>query len=267
MQWYPSDVEADEAVKLMNNREFGCYVKLLGHNWIEGSIPKDLETLAVIVREDPRDFDGIWAKIKAKFRVKNSRIPDRLTNNRVEMERMKQRAYSKKQRENAKQSHKKHKSAVDGKISQAKATAPKWHDSGSALQSSSSTSSSTSVLKQTTDENPPSPGVSPKLTPLQRLVRFYKHLLGVGKDNAEWDRANFAKYGPQAKEFLGYFNEGAQEHDVKDALRALRQIYRKITSSKTKDGQQLSLSIIGATRHIAEWRLNRGKYDANDQPE
>lgn len=91
--------------------------------------------------------------------------------------------------------------------------------------------------------------------------------MGVGKDNAEWDRANFSKYAPQAKEFLGYFNEGAGENDVKDALRALRQIYRKITSSKAKDGQPLSLSIIGATRHIAEWRVNRGKYDTNDQPE
>ena len=212
-QFYAADWLSSKSVKLMTNQERGIYIQLLAHEWLDKGLPMDPESLAKLADEPLESFKLAWEKVGKCFLRKDGKYH----NPRLRKERAKKREFSEKMRENAEKlwrtpSKPKH-------FSKDAESMPKV-----CSISSSSTSSSTSVLKQTTDENPPSPGVSPKLTPLQRLVSFYKHLLGVGKDNAEWDRANFAKYAPQAKEFLGYFNEGAQEHDVKDALRALRQI-------------------------------------------
>jgi uncharacterized protein YdaU (DUF1376 family) len=95
-QYYPKDMETDEVVKLMSNRQFGAYVRLLGHNWIEGSIPANPDHLATLVHEDSRDFEPMWALISKKFHKKG----DRLTNPRLEKERKRQRKYSLKQRQN-----------------------------------------------------------------------------------------------------------------------------------------------------------------------
>lgn len=87
-------METDEVVKLMDNRQYGVYHKLLGHNWLEGSIPADIGQLATLVHEDPRDFESMWSLISKKFRRKGS---GRLTNPRQEKERKKQKLFSKKQ--------------------------------------------------------------------------------------------------------------------------------------------------------------------------
>lgn len=98
MPWYVADTMNDEAVKLMSNREFGVYMKLLGSNWTEGSIPGDLASLACLVHESVQDFQAIWNKIQQKFRHKGGRSgATRLTNSRVEKERKKRFQYVRKQ--------------------------------------------------------------------------------------------------------------------------------------------------------------------------
>lgn len=98
-QCYPAELFNDEAVKLMSNREFGIYWKLICHSWTEKSIPADLEKLAVIVNEDPRDFESMWPKMSFKFRKKR----DRLLHKRVERERAKQKQFSQEQSMRARQ--------------------------------------------------------------------------------------------------------------------------------------------------------------------
>lgn len=96
-QIYPETVLSDEAVKLMDNRQFGVYMKLILHNWLEGSIPTSFTMLGTLVNEDPRDFEAMWPAMATKFKKKGSR----LTNRRLEKERKKQKKYSQKMKENA----------------------------------------------------------------------------------------------------------------------------------------------------------------------
>ncbi len=96
-QCYPAELLNDEAVKLMDNREFGVYWKLICHNWTEKTIPADTKKLAEIVKEPLQYMAKIWPKMSPKFRKKG----DRLTHRRVERERRKQREFSRKQSGNA----------------------------------------------------------------------------------------------------------------------------------------------------------------------
>ena len=51
LHWWPfyyHDFFEDESVKLMTNEQIGCYVRLLTHQWVEGSIPADTKRLAKI---------------------------------------------------------------------------------------------------------------------------------------------------------------------------------------------------------------------------
>ena len=174
------------------------------------------------------------------------------------MERTKQKTFSDKQRKKAFKSH----LNTSRRLTKKSATAEPRHSHSPALLLHSSSSSSS--LKETTDIVILAPPVSKngepidpkKLNSNQRLVRFYKNLRGVGKDNAEWDKANWPKYAPQAKDFLEYFNNGNTEPEIMQAMNCLNDIYKDMTSRKDKEtGKHLELSIAGAIKHIAEWRV------------
>lgn len=86
-QWYPADADSDEVFKLMTYEQEGIYRRLLDHQWIEGSIPSDVESLARLLPKVPRDrFLEIWPLISSKFRPRNS---DRLVNDKLESQRRK----------------------------------------------------------------------------------------------------------------------------------------------------------------------------------
>lgn len=67
MPVYVADLITDEAVKVMTNSEFGIYMKLLFHQWIEGSIPAAPEFLSRIVGEDQDRFNEFWPIMAGKF--------------------------------------------------------------------------------------------------------------------------------------------------------------------------------------------------------
>ena len=95
--FYVSDFEQDETVKLANNRVLGAYVRLLCHQWSEGSLPTDRSQLATIARESDQDFARIWPTIAGKFK----RTGKRLRNARMEKERQEAEARSVKAKEAA----------------------------------------------------------------------------------------------------------------------------------------------------------------------
>lgn len=67
-QHYPKDWASDEAVKLMTWEQRGIYRELLDHQWLEGSIPGDVEQLAVLLRIPLVRFrKKIWPLIATKF--------------------------------------------------------------------------------------------------------------------------------------------------------------------------------------------------------
>lgn len=122
-QYYPKDMETDEVVKLMNNRQRGIYHRLLDHNWLEGSIPAEIGHLATLVHENLKDFEAMWPLISKKFRKKGSR----LTNPRQERERKKQKTFSKKQADAA---HKRWEHETAKKSKDTKLSSVPVHQSG-----------------------------------------------------------------------------------------------------------------------------------------
>ncbi len=97
LPWFPfwvDDFLADENVLVMSNEEVGIYVKLLCHQWKEGSIPAMLLPMAKLCGTNGDEMAGHWQQVSKCFRevVDN---PDRLVNPRLELEREQQRTLRK----------------------------------------------------------------------------------------------------------------------------------------------------------------------------
>lgn len=75
MPLYVYEIRADEACSLMELDEFGAYMRLLQHQWIEGSMPSDeaklMRLLGVV---DPDVFARIWGVLSSKFEGSNGRL-------------------------------------------------------------------------------------------------------------------------------------------------------------------------------------------------
>lgn len=84
--WFPlyvNDFIGDEVVATATNEELGAYMRLLCHQWIEGSLPADLGRLARVARADDATFQRIWPHLEHRFTHRNGR----LMNPRLERER------------------------------------------------------------------------------------------------------------------------------------------------------------------------------------
>lgn len=255
-QCYPAELLNDEAVKLMNNREFGVYWKLICHNWTEKSIPSSEDALAFLVREDPKDFALMWPKMASKFRKKGNR----LLNKRVEKERAKQRKFSMEQSMRAKKqwtvkmAESRKRSAVPSRPSHSR-------NNGlpSPAQELSSSSSSSSLKTTTTDivqvgsspTIPPLPDISkPYLidTTLKKVVCGWKVVTGYEKDDRVWDRANWARTAKSAKVILDFFAD-----DWKSAVNCCEEIRQEMTKNK------LTCTIETVVKHMADWKIKNCK--------
>src|SRR4030095_5113747 len=60
-----------------SNEEVGAYIRLLSHQWVNGSVPDDLRALAQILHTSSCVTQRIWQKISPKF----SRGTDKLLRN------------------------------------------------------------------------------------------------------------------------------------------------------------------------------------------
>ena len=94
-QFYASDFESDEAVKLMTDEEIGVYVRLLCHAWREGGVPANFDQLARLLGRTRGEFDRVWPAIRSKW----TRTGGRFVNPRMERERKKQADWRKKSAE------------------------------------------------------------------------------------------------------------------------------------------------------------------------
>ena len=64
MPLYVQDLLSDEAVMLMSNAEFGAYMKLLCHQWVEGSIPAHQDRAARICGWEGQDtWEAVWLQV------------------------------------------------------------------------------------------------------------------------------------------------------------------------------------------------------------
>lgn len=97
-QFYPKDFLADGEVSVMNLEETGAYIILLSYCWIEGSIPDDMAKLASLCRVSNTKMKRIWEVVKKCFKKRRGKY----VNERLILEKSKQKAYSASRRNNAK---------------------------------------------------------------------------------------------------------------------------------------------------------------------
>jgi uncharacterized protein YdaU (DUF1376 family) len=84
LPWFPfydRDFFMDEKVKVMSNAQVGMYLRLLSHQWQEGSLPNDELALSRIALANPCEADELTTLVRACF-VKNGRA-GRLLNARL----------------------------------------------------------------------------------------------------------------------------------------------------------------------------------------
>lgn len=92
LQWFPfyvKDFLTDATVNLMDHAAVGVYVKLLCHQWLEGSIPSDKYTMARLLHIEQSAFDALWPQMEVCF-VQHVEFKDRLINERMEAVRAEQ---------------------------------------------------------------------------------------------------------------------------------------------------------------------------------
>jgi uncharacterized protein YdaU (DUF1376 family) len=112
--WYPRDFAADEPVQLMSLSEEGAYRRLLDHQWLHGSVPGDIPSLARICKNVPvKEMRKMWPALEGCF-TRMEGQPPRLQNRRLERVRQERKAYLDKQVESGK-----------------RGAAARWRDKGS----------------------------------------------------------------------------------------------------------------------------------------
>lgn len=85
LPWFPfyyRDFFDDEKVQLMSNAQVGMYLRLLAHQWQEGSLPNDPTALSRLALAGPGEEEGMLALVRVCF-AKNGRVK-RLLNLRLE---------------------------------------------------------------------------------------------------------------------------------------------------------------------------------------
>jgi len=142
MPWYPLYHEAfDLDTGSWTSEQVGCLIRLMNHQWANGSIPDAPDHLARICRIDRADWPEIWEILKPKFETTS---PGRMINRRLAVEQKRTQRKSEAARKAAQIRHGK-----DSKIKQPDADAP--------ADEVLSTSTTTSTGKNKREASPPLP--------------------------------------------------------------------------------------------------------------
>ena len=99
MPVYVREYMTDEHVLLMSLEQEGAYLRLLFHQWLEGTIPDDMPSLARLLRVTPQKMRSMWPRIAPCF---VSAGPSRLVNPTLEQVRTSSDEYRKKAAEDGK---------------------------------------------------------------------------------------------------------------------------------------------------------------------
>lgn len=100
-QWYPKDYLSDMHVMLMTMEQEGCYIRLLSICWEQGSIPSDENELSALCKGSSTEAIKV---VKRRFEI-HPEDSTRMIHLRLELERKKQKIWSKKCSEAGKKSH------------------------------------------------------------------------------------------------------------------------------------------------------------------
>ncbi len=76
-QWYPKDCDTDERIRLMNDAEFGFYMRCLNHSWLNGGLPGDLGMVARALSRTPAYVRKMWTMVGPCFTEVGGRFVNR----------------------------------------------------------------------------------------------------------------------------------------------------------------------------------------------
>lgn len=91
-QFYPKDYMSDEHVQLMSLAQEGTYLRLLCHQWLEGSVPDDVGALARLCRVSRGVMVKLWPGVHECFPALEGQA-GRLANPRMERDRQRLTAF------------------------------------------------------------------------------------------------------------------------------------------------------------------------------
>ena len=191
MPWYPLYHEAfDLDTGSWSSEQVGCLIRLMNHQWANGSIPDAPDHLARICRIDRADWPEIWEILKPKFETTS---PGRLTNRRLAVEQKRTQRKSEAARKAAQIRHGK-----DSKINQPDADAP--------ADDMLSTSTTTTIKKKKEGEARKrahrlpddwvptdklltwAAGKVPNVNTTYETEKFKDYFIGKGRTYVDWGR-------------------------------------------------------------------------------
>lgn len=84
--FYPYEFLSDERVIAMTIEQVGAYLLLICSQWVNGSIPSDIPTLARMLKRTTAEMEILWRGVGCCF-TEHPELPGRLYQKRVEVER------------------------------------------------------------------------------------------------------------------------------------------------------------------------------------
>lgn len=99
-QFYPKDFLTDGRQAAMSAEEAGIYIRLMCVNWVEGSLPGELDKLARIGGVSRKRMERAWVTLQACFQPDPKNPAYALVQPRLERERVKQQEFRRRQSDN-----------------------------------------------------------------------------------------------------------------------------------------------------------------------
>ena len=76
-QWYPKDCDTDEKVRLMDDSEFGFFVRCLNHSWLNDGLPESMEDISRLLSRPRKTVEKYWARVGRCFTLDGGRWRNR----------------------------------------------------------------------------------------------------------------------------------------------------------------------------------------------
>lgn len=248
MQFYPQDWLID--TRCLTPSEKAIWIDVLCFMWIQekrGILKGQVKDLARMVGMNEDEFGSSVLKMRQKG-VCDVKIDDKKNEKYPEMIIICRRMVKEQKSfiDNAFRMERWKKANEKRKIN-AKTTAKK--SEVISQKSKDISADTTSHIPETVDNSVDNLGVEEKakkpLTDVQKVVLVYKMASGYPKEDAGWDRVNFARCAKSAKiliEFLGSWENAAD---------CIQEVYEKLSS------KGLTLTIETIVKHASDWKRDK----------
>lgn len=72
-QWYPKECDTDENIRMMNDAEFGFFMRCLNHAWLNDGLPDNLDDISRALNRSLALVTKYWVRVGKCFHIENGR--------------------------------------------------------------------------------------------------------------------------------------------------------------------------------------------------